>query len=97
MTPVLLCDAVAVVAVLQAVSPERRPALLARILRDAETACRFRARTGRAHPHLGNGSLIAALGDRPRAGGVRIDGEDALGCWAMLVAALQDRLSRRRN
>ena len=85
MRPLLPTDLDAAVSVLLAAPRSMWPQLAAELLTDAETADRARLTTGRAHPTLGNGSLAAAAGMRPRH---RLpDWCDATYCAALIVVA----------
>lgn len=60
MRRVLMGDVIAAARVLKGVARGRRPAVLRDLLRAADAAERHRSTTGRAHPALGNGSLMGA-------------------------------------
>lgn len=60
MRKVLMGDVIAAARVLRGVPRGRRPAVLRGLLQAARRAEGHRKATGRAHPALGNGSLMAA-------------------------------------
>ena len=66
MRPLLIGDLIAVARVLLATEEARWPAVVDRLLREAELADRHRMATGRAHVAFGNGSLMAATGQHIR-------------------------------
>lgn len=79
---------------LLAAPPADRAALLARMLRGADRAEAHRARTGRAHPVWGGGSLMAAAMAYPRAPEPFLDDPDYARCLAMVFEALAARAER---
>lgn len=67
MRPVGLGDLAAAAGALMAAPEGARAALMQAMLREAERADAFRAASGRYHPRLGNGTLMAAALGHPRA------------------------------
>lgn len=91
----LLGDVVAAALALRAVDAAARPALLRRLFADAETAWRHRLATARAHPKLGDGSLMTAALTQEV---VREPGlADAIycRCLAMVLLDLAERSDKR--
>lgn len=90
MRPVQLADIECALRHLLQVPPARQGAVMADLLARAETADRYRLRSGRRHPTYGDGTLMAAalgLGVAPRPAGYDAR---ALACLAGVVAALQE-------
>lgn len=94
MRPVLHGDLVAAARALLPVAPPARPARLAALLEAAEMAEAHRRRTGRAHPRLGTGSLMAAAMRAPLPPEPGLDDSDYLACLALVAAALRDRAAQ---
>ncbi|RME16879.1 MAG: hypothetical protein D6801_04575 [Alphaproteobacteria bacterium] len=91
MRPVLHGDATTAALVLLAAPPALRPGILRRMLREADAADAWRARTGRAHPLWGTGTLMSAAMRRPRAREPYLDDRDYAACLAMVFEALVAR------
>ncbi|GGD40686.1 DUF7742 family protein [Sinisalibacter lacisalsi] len=91
MRRVLHGDVSAAARVLLAAPVADRAALVARMLREAEAADRYRLATGRAHPLWGSGSLMSAALARPRAHEPYLDEPDYAACMAMVFEALVAR------
>lgn len=88
MRPVLHGDVVAAARALCRVAPAVRAALAARLIGDAHVADRWRKRTGRSHPTLGNGSLMAAAAGWPQAPEPFLDDTDYLDCLRIVIEEL---------
>ena len=88
MRPVGLGDLAAAAGALMAAPERRRAALMQTMLLEAERADAFRAASGRLHPGLGNGTLMAAALAHPRAARAGPDDKAWLGCLAQAVAAV---------
>jgi hypothetical protein len=73
---------------LLAATPGSRAALVARLLREAEAADRFRDASGRAHPIWGNGSLMSAAMAYPRAREPYLDDREYAACLVMVLEGL---------
>lgn len=91
MRPVLHGDATAAARALLAVPPTERCEVLHRMFAEADRAEAFRSRTGRAHPTLGAGSLMAVAMTRPRAPEPVLNDPDYAACLALLFTALAER------
>lgn len=92
MRPVGLGDLTAAAGALAAVPPGRRRGLMALLLTEAESADRFRAAEGRAHPFFGNGSLMSAALAHPQAPLVP-GAPEGLALLALALDAVLDRLA----
>ncbi len=95
MRRVLHGDVSAAACVLLAHPPATRPALMRRLLAQAEAADRWRQAHGRAHPLWGNGSLMAAALTHPARGEPYLDDPDYAACMALVFEALLERASAR--
>lgn len=83
--------------VLLARKPAQWPQLMEQMLTKAHTADRYRKAIGRAHPHLGNGTLIAvALAHRPVPEPVASD-TAYLGAIAAVIEAVLDWRAERQS
>ncbi|WP_300516676.1 hypothetical protein [Aliiroseovarius sp.] len=76
---------------LLSVVPAARPALLTRMLVEAEAADAYRRDTGRLHPLWGNGSLMSVAMVRPRRREPFLDDPDYAACLAMIFDAVLER------
>ncbi|KPQ06779.1 MAG: hypothetical protein HLUCCA12_09230 [Rhodobacteraceae bacterium HLUCCA12] len=91
MRAVGLGDVSAAARALMAVPEPARPALMRRLLDEAAQADRYRLRRGRAHPVLGNGTLMARALACPLAD-VAGPGDPAyLAALAQVIEAVLDR------
>lgn len=88
MRPVLHGDAVAAARRLWALPEGARACEMARMLARAEAADRFRKRFGRAHPHWGNGALMAVAGAQSLPPEPRLDDAGYCRCLAVVYSAL---------
>ena len=88
-----LSDLWATARALMAVPQADRPALMARLIAEAEQADAFRLHADRLHPALGDGSLMAAALARPRAARPVSD-PAALAALALAALALRRHLKR---
>ncbi|MBC7156020.1 MAG: hypothetical protein H5U20_00730 [Rhodobacteraceae bacterium] len=95
MRPPLIGDAVAAARVLSALPRARRRAVLAALIARAEAGERFRRAEGRAHPVLGNGSLMAACSGWPKVAEPALSDGEWLGCLRLVLAGLA-RAQRRK-
>ena len=91
MRRVLHGDATAAARALLVVPPSARSALLQQMVDEADRAEAFRNTTGRAHPTLGAGSLMAVAMTRPRAPEPFLDDPDYAACLALVFSALAAR------
>ncbi|GKY88739.1 DUF7742 family protein [Sinisalibacter aestuarii] len=91
MRPVLHGDLTMAGLALLAAPPEARPMLLARMLEEADRADSYRKTTGRAHPHLGCGSLMSVAMSRPRMAEPYLDDPDYAACLGLVLQALVAR------
>lgn len=66
MKPVGMGDAIALARALRAAPEADWPALIARILAEAEAAADFAKAHRRTHPFFGNGSVMAACAGHPQ-------------------------------
>ncbi|HHX89520.1 MAG TPA: hypothetical protein GX700_07065 [Paracoccus sp.] len=90
MTAVGLGDVSAAARALMAVPQAARAALMLRLLEEATRAARFRRCHGRAHPRLGNGTLMERALARPLAE-VAGPGDAAyLAAMALVIEAVLD-------
>lgn len=88
MRRVLVGDVASVARVLYRLSPAERRHRLARILAEAEQADSHRRATGRAHPALGTGSLMAVAARLPRVPEPDFDDDLYCRCWIMVLEGL---------
>ncbi|MEM1428785.1 MAG: hypothetical protein AAGG09_04935 [Pseudomonadota bacterium] len=88
MRRVLPGDVAAVARVLCRLPPALRRDRLARLIADAEQADGHRRSTGRAHPTLGSGSLMAAASRLPRVPEPDFDDDLYCRCWILVLEAL---------
>ncbi|MDH3262591.1 MAG: hypothetical protein OEM24_01180 [Paracoccaceae bacterium] len=65
-----------------------RELAIARMVKEAEAADRYRKRLGRGHPLWGNGTLEAAARNRPLATPKSLSDCDYLSCLALVLDAL---------
>lgn len=93
--PVLPGDVSALARVLLRAPAAQRPMLARAVLREARTAARHCARTGRSHPLLGNGTLMAAAMIRPQAPEPYWSDPDYLDCLIETLGALREDLLPR--
>lgn len=84
-------DAVSVARVLLGARPDRRPWVLARLIREAELAHRHFRRLGCAHPLWGDGSLMTAALRRCPLPEPALNRADYCDCLAMTFRALAAR------
>jgi hypothetical protein len=92
MRRVLAGDVAAAARVLHALPERHWRARLARLLAAAETADRYRARTGATHPVWGTGSLAAASHGMERSPEPDFDDDRYCRCW---IAVLQAVMAHR--
>jgi hypothetical protein len=88
-------DIAAVARVLLALPPSARQGRLARLIAAAEAADAHRKETGRAHPHWGTGSLMAAASGMPRAADPGFGDDAYCRCWVLALEALIRHRSRQ--
>ena len=91
MRPVGHGDVSAAACALLAAPRAARPALLARLLAQAETADAYRRELGRLHPLWGNGSLMGAARGQRRAREPFLDDPDYAACMVLVFEALVAR------
>lgn len=89
MRPVGLGDLAAAAGALMAAPERRRAALMQTMLLEAERADAFRAASGRLHPGLGNGTLMAAALARAKdIPAPRLSERDGLEAMALVIHAV---------
>lgn len=88
MRPVLHGDISAAARALLAAPPAERRRLCARMIAEAELADRHMCATGRLHPVLGNGSLMAAARNRVLADEPGFDDLSYCQCFEMVLHLL---------
>lgn len=88
MRPLQPADLEAAVRALLAAAPERRGALAAQIVKDAQMADRYRKRLGRAHPDWGTGTLMSAAARHVAAARPDRLHRTALQAYATLIDAI---------
>ncbi len=91
MRPLRHADLSAAGCALLRAAPADRPALLTRLLSEADAADAYRRRTGRLHPLWGNGALATPAMARPRAREPFLDDPDYAACLALICRAMIDR------
>ncbi|MCV6587111.1 MAG: hypothetical protein OIF47_16415 [Marinibacterium sp.] len=91
MRPLLYGDISAAARRLYAVPPRHRTRLCHTLLEQAEAADAYARSTGRVHPTLGNGSLMAAARKQPLPTEPGFDDPVYCQCFAMVLRALARR------
>jgi hypothetical protein len=89
----LLGDVVTAALALRAVGEEERLPLLSRLMAEAAAAERHRRETGRNHPFLGDGSLMAAALRHPRVAEPALDDTGYCACLAIVLSRLASKRS----
>ncbi|SDY08242.1 hypothetical protein [Citreimonas salinaria] len=88
MRPLVHGDVTTAARVLLTVPPQCRHALAARMIHEAACADAYRLLTGRAHPKLGNGTLMSAALAHGPAPEPMLDNRDYLSCLGLMIDAL---------
>ncbi len=88
MRAILHGDVTAAARVLLLRPPEARPRFIRRLLSEADGADRYRKRTGRAHPHWGNGCLMAAALKYEAAPEPFLSDRDYAECMVIVLEAI---------
>lgn len=91
MRPVLHGDLTNAARHLLALPASARPAACARLIAQADAADRYRKRFGRAHPHWGNGTLMAAARRLPLPTEPPLHDTDYANCLILVLTALIGR------
>lgn len=97
MRPVLHTDLLMAARAVRCVPTASRAERLAQWLREAHWADRYRKRLGRAHPHWGNGSLLARAMAEPLAQPSWPDNGELVALAEVIAAVLgwRGRMARR--
>ena len=95
MRPVHICDLDAGVRALLVVPPAAQPARARQIVADADTADRYRKRTGRLWRDYGPGTLAGAAARWGRSAAPAFCDARYRAALAVLLAALADRAAHR--
>jgi len=91
MRPVMHGDLTSLARHLLVLPSAARKLTCARLITQADAADRYRKRFGRAHPHWGNGTLMAAARQFPLPTEPPLNDPDYALCLILVLSALVDR------